>query len=139
MKKIVCILIGLCCLVCNSFAEHLRLRYEGARLYSYGNKDYDPSGGIIDVDLDNKKIKIYTGPYNVLFGSSPIYYESVHGASISRESSKDKCLYFKGTYTCKGEECNFFINLDKKKASFSTGEDFSFVIEFEDLVNIDTK
>ena len=133
MKKIVCILISTCCLVCNSFAQCLKFNYEGARMYLYEKKDYDPSSGIIKIDLDNKNIKIYTGLYNVLFSASPIYFESVHKSSLlyGESGKKDKCLHFANTYTCRGEECGFFINLDKKKAHFNQGKNF--LIEFENL------
>ena len=56
MKKIVCILISTCCLVCNSFAQCLKFNYEGARMYPYEKKDYDPSSGIIKIDLDKGKV-----------------------------------------------------------------------------------
>lgn len=112
----------------------MRFTYEGTRIDNYGMKSYDPGRGSIEVDFYSKNIKIYSGPYKVLFSACPIYFKSVHEATIS---GQDKAISFSDTQTMTGDKCVFYINLNRKRATFKMGNNSGLIIDFEGIVFIE--
>ena len=135
MKKTIFVFVFLCFFIFNSFAQNMKFTYEGTRIDNFGMKSYDPERGSIEVDFYSKNIKIYWGPYKVGFSASPIYFKSVHQGTTFDEN---KALVFSEAKTVKDENCAFYINLDRKRATFERmGNNGGLIIHFEGIVFIE--